>query len=83
MVEHWVIVVFDSPVLFEFASHFIVNYAGFFGLDIKPHGSARCCVIYYFAVFNNDFAVFDSVRCVFEGFACDLEFLGYIELFQG
>ena len=82
MVEHWVIVVFDCPVLFEFAFHFLVNYAGVFGLDIKPHGSARCGVVYYFAVFHDDFAVFDCVCCMFEGFACSLEFLGYVEFFR-
>ena len=66
MVEHWVIVVFYCPVLFEFASHLFVDYAGVFGLDIEPHGSARCGVVYYFAVFHDDFAVFDGVCCVFE-----------------
>ena len=70
MVEHWVIVVFDCPVLFEFAFHFFVDYAGVFGLYVKPHGSARCCVVYDFAVFDNDCAVFYCVSCVFECFTC-------------
>ena len=81
MVKHWVVVVFDSPVLFEFASHFIINDTWIFSLYIKPHSSTRSRVIYNFTIFNNNFAIFHSVCCMLEGFPRCLELLCNIHCF--
>ena len=77
MVEHWVIVVFDCPVLrnLRFISSSITQGLWF---GHQATWFCRCGVIYDFAVFNHDFAVFDGVRCVFEGFACGPELCGYV-----